>query len=124
MCWWSFQSCKGQTESRFCEWSPTRGVWEPAFPGRGRPASTPLFKEPAQRQPGRPWKHVHTLIWRLPPWDQGNIITPAKKYLYLILLPTVLFTIAQVRPLSVSTEGLGDRGPQEVGEDGPHLPSG
>ena len=92
--------------------------------GQGAPTLDPLFKEPAQRQPGRPWKHVHTLIRRLPPWDQGNIITPAKKYLDLILLPAMLFIIAEVRPLSMSTEGLGDHGPQEVGEDGPHLPSG
>lgn len=104
--------------------SPARAE-QPAFLGRGAQPRQPCLRNALRgRQPGQPWKHVHTLIWRLPPWDQANTITPAEKYLYLTSLPTVLLIIAQVRTLSVSTEGLGDRAPQEVGEDGPHLPSG
>ena len=45
--------------------SPARAE-QPAFLGRGAQPRQPCLRNALRgRQPGQPWKHVHTLIWRV-----------------------------------------------------------
>lgn len=104
------------SQSRFREWLPTRGhtparAEQPAFLGRGCPASPPYLRNPLRgRQPDDPG-HTSTL-------SSGGFLPGIKRAqshlqepLCLVSLPTVLSVTAQVRILGASTEGSGDCGP-------------